>query len=116
MIGDEIEITCLFDEYFINIIKKLGIFTKEKSAFSTENSLSEVVIAIAKYRNHPSINAITEKMEKLGNPTFGFDFTLYEETLKEVSNSKSRKISHKTGIPVKIVKENIDIVSYLERF
>ena len=53
-------------------------------------------IAIAKYGNHPSITAITEKMEKLGNPTFGFDFTSYEETVKEVNNLKIRKVSQKT--------------------
>ena len=52
-------------------------------------------IAIAKYGNHPSIIAITEKMEKLGNPTFGFDFTSYEETVKEVNNLKIRKVSQK---------------------
>ena len=33
-------------------------------------------MTIAKSRNHPSINAATEKMEKLDNPTFSFDFTL----------------------------------------
>ena len=69
-------------------------------------------IAIAKYGNHPSIIAITEKMEKLSNPTFGFDFTSYEETVKEANNSKIRKVSQKTDIPVIIIKENIDIVSY----
>ena len=94
------------------LFKKLGLFTKEQSAISTENSLSEAETAIAKYGNHPSIIAITEKMEKLGNPTFGFDFTSYEETVKEVNNLKIRKVSHKTDIPIRIIKENIDIVSY----
>ena len=32
-------------------------------------------------------------MEKLGNPTFGFDFNSYEETGKEVKSLKSRKVS-----------------------
>ena len=31
---------------------------------STENSSSEMEIATAGYKNHPSINAITAKMEK----------------------------------------------------
>ena len=70
-------------------------------------------IAIAKYGNHPSIIAITEKMEKLGNPTFGFDFTSYEETVKEVNNLKIRKVSQKRDIPVRIIKENIDISYFL---
>ena len=75
MIDDEIKIAKLFNEYFVNTAKKLGLFTKEQSAISTENSLSKVEIAISEHGNHPSITAITEKMEKLGNPTFGFHFT-----------------------------------------
>ena len=69
-------------------------------------------VAIANYGNHPSIIELTEKMEKFGNPTFGFDFTLHEETVKEVTNLKIRKVSQKIDIPVRIIKENIDIVSY----
>ena len=110
MIDDETQIANLFNAYFINIVKKLGLFTKEQSAISTENSLSEVEIAITKYGNHPSIIAITEKMEKVGNPTFGFDFTSYEKTVKEANNLKIRKVSQKTDIPVRIIKKNIDIV------
>ena len=37
MIGDEIEIAKPFSEYFANIIKKLGLFIREKSAVSKEN-------------------------------------------------------------------------------
>ena len=70
-------------------------------------------IAIAKFRNHPSINAITEKIDKRSNPTFGFNFTSYEETVKEVNNLKIRKVSQKTHIPVNIFKENIDTVLFL---
>ena len=77
----------------VNIVKKLGLFAKEQSVISTENSLSEVEIAVAQYGNHPSVIAITEKMEKFGNPTFGFDFTSYEQTVKEVNNLKIRKVS-----------------------
>ena len=37
----------------------------------------------------------------------------YEETVKEVNNLKIRKVSQKADAPVKIVKGNIDIVSYI---
>ena len=47
IIDDEIEISKLFNEYFVNIVRKLGIFTEKQSAASTENSLSEVERAIA---------------------------------------------------------------------
>ena len=112
MIDDEIETAKLFNKYFVNIVKKLGPFAKEQSAISTENNLSEVEIAIAKYKIHPSIIAITEKIEKLGKPKFDFNFTSYEETVEEVNNLKIRKVSQKTDIPVRIIKENIDIASY----
>ena len=105
MIDDEIEIAKLFNKYFVNIVKKLGLYTKEQSAISTENSLSELEIAITKYGNHPSITVITKKMEN-------FDFTLYEETVKELNNLKIRKVSQKADTPVRIIKENIDVVSY----
>ena len=42
-------------------------------------------MAIAHYRNHPCINAITEKMEKLVNTNLSFDFSSYKETVKEVN-------------------------------
>ena len=41
-IDDEIEIAKLFNEYFVNIVKKIGLVTKEQSAISTETSLSEL--------------------------------------------------------------------------
>ena len=34
-------------------------------------------------------------MEKGSNPAFGFDFSLCDETVKEVNNLKSRKVSQK---------------------
>ena len=35
MIDDEIETAKLFNEYFVNIVKKSGLFKKEQSAVST---------------------------------------------------------------------------------
>ena len=112
IIDDEIETAKLFHKQFVNIVKKLEQFTKNPTGISTENNLSEVEIAIAKYRNHPSIIAIAEKMEKIGNTTFGFDFTSYEKAGEEDSNLKIRKVSQKTKIPVRIIKGNIDAISY----
>ena len=112
MIDDVSEIAKLFNEYSVNIVKKLGILTEEQTIYSAANQLSEVEMAIIKYKNHPSIKAITDRMEKLGNPIFNFKFTSHEETEKEVNNLKIKNASQKTDIPVKIVKENVDIISY----
>ena len=112
MIEDESEIAKIFNEYFVNIVKKVGILTEEQTTYSATNQLSEVEMAIIKYKNHPSIKAITDRMEKLGKPTFNFKFTSHEETEKEVNNLKIKKASQKSDIPLKIIKENVDIISY----
>ena len=80
--------------------------------YSAANQLSEVEMAIIKYKNHPSIKAITDRMERLDNPISNFKFTSHEETEKEVNNLKIKKASQKSDIPVKIIKENVDIISY----
>ena len=51
IIDDRTEIEKLFNEYFVNIVKKFGIFTEEQSVVSTENSLREMEIATKKYRS-----------------------------------------------------------------
>ena len=79
MIEDGSEIANIFNEYFVNIVKKVGILTEEQTTYPATNQLSEVEMAIIKYKNHPSIKAITDKMEKLGKPTFNFKFTSHEE-------------------------------------
>ena len=52
MIDDESEIAKTFNEYFVNIVKKLGILTEEQTMHSAANQLSEVEMAIIKYKNH----------------------------------------------------------------
>ena len=60
MIDNEIKIAKIFNEYFVNTVKNLGILIEKESATFTENNLSKVEIALNKYKNHPSINAITK--------------------------------------------------------
>ena len=66
MIDDKSGKGKILNEYFVNIVKKLGILTEEQTKYSAANQLIEVEMAITKYKNHPSIKAITDRMEKLG--------------------------------------------------
>ena len=50
-------------------------------------------------------------MKDVGNFTFSFNFISHDDILKEL-NLKSKKASQKTSIPIKIVKENVDIISH----
>ena len=58
-------------------------------------------IAIAKYGNHPSVNAITEEIETLRYTKFGFDFTSYKERVKEVNKLKCTKVFQRNKYPFK---------------
>ena len=94
MLDDESEIAKNFNEYFVNIVKKLGILTEEQTIYSAANQLSEVEMAVIKYKNHSSIKAINIKMEKLGKPIFNFKFASHEETEKEVNNLKVKLLKN----------------------
>ena len=83
-----------------------------ESANFRENNLSEVKMALKKYKNQPSITAITKTMKNLGNFTFSFNLISREDIVKKRNKLKAKKASQKTDIPVKIVKENVDIISH----
>ena len=111
-IDNEIKIAKIFNEYFVNTVKNLGILTEMESATFTENNLIEVEMALKKYKNHPSITAITKRMKNLGNFTFSFNFISHDDIVKELNKLKAKKASQKTDNPIKIVKENVDIISH----
>ena len=82
-IDNEIKIAKIFNEYFVNTVKNLGILTEMESATFTKNNLSEVEMGLKKYKNHPSITAITKRMKNLGNFTFSFNFISHDDIVKE---------------------------------
>ena len=51
-------------------------------------------------------------MKNLGNFTFSFNFITHDDTVKELNKLESKKASQKTDIPIKIVKENVGIISH----
>ena len=69
-------------------------------------------MTLKKYKDHPSITAITKRMTNLGNFTFSFNFISHDDIVKKRNKLKSKKVSQKTDIPIKIVKENVDIISH----
>ena len=109
---NEIEIVKLFNKYFVDIVKNLRIVTENESGTFTKNYLSELEMALKIYKNHPSINAITKRMKNLGNFTFSFTFISYDDTVKKLHKLKHKKASQKTDVPIKIAKENLDIISH----
>ena len=51
-------------------------------------------------------------MREKGLPKFSFHLVTLEETLKEVALLSDKKASQASDIPVKIIKENGDLIAY----
>ena len=51
-------------------------------------------------------------MDRIGCPSFTFRFVSLEETIKEVNKLSIKKASQTLDEPVKIIKENKDLISY----
>ena len=91
-IDNKIKIAKIFNKYFDNTVNNLGILTEKESATFAENSLSEVEMALKKYKNHPSLTAITKRMQNLGNSTFSFNFISHGDIVKELNKFKNKNI------------------------
>ena len=60
-----------------------------------------VFTTINKFRNHPSIFSVNKNMERIGCPSFAFEFVSLEETIEEVNKLSVRKSCQTLDIPVK---------------
>ena len=58
------------------------------------------------------IQASHKKMREKGQPKFSSNFVTLEETLKEVALLSDKKASQASDIPLKVIKENRDLIAY----
>ena len=112
-LSNDEEIAETFNKYFCNIAKNLSLpespSIKEPSI---ELFTDPVILALEKYKDHPSITSIKNKMTSMDNPKFSFRFVSLNETLNGVNKLNRKKASQATDIPVKIIKENKDVISF----
>ena len=108
--AEDLPIAEIFDNYFSNVIRSLydRNVPAEPGIVFSQNAVPTVT---KKFRNHPSILSINENMERRGCPSFAFKFVSLEEAIKEVNKLSIKKPSQILHIPVKIIKENKDLIS-----
>ena len=58
-------------------------------------------------------NSVNKRIREKGQPKFSFHFVTLEEPLKEVALLSDKKASQASDIPIKIIKENRDLIAYL---
>ena len=111
IITEDLPIAEIFNNYFSNASRGLcdQNVPTESAYVCSQNAVST---AINKFSDHHSILSINKNIEKTGCPSFAFEFVTLEETIKEVNKLSIKKASQTLDIPVKIVKEDKDSISY----
>ena len=94
------------NSFFSNIVKNLNISRYSEFDTVTENIADPTLKAIFKYKEHPSILAIQSHCEK---ETFRFSEVNIEDIKKDILKLDKNKASQHSDIPIKIIKENLDI-------
>ena len=108
IIDDDKVISEIFNEFFSNVVTNFNI---ENNSNFVNNNIEEadpVLKSIRTYENHPSIFKIKEATNKLEH--FTFQPTNLESAIKEILSLNGSKASPIYSIPVKIMKENYDIL------
>ena len=91
--NDEIISDCqpvaeLFNKFFADIVKELNLVIDNEFLVNVDHIEDPVQKAIAKYKNHPSVKAISEKHDK---NTFSLRYVSLEEIKKEIENLNTKK-------------------------
>ena len=96
----------VFHKFFINIVPNLKIATNHNYDTDFLVTNDQVINALNKCRNHPSIVMIKNKRKI--DQCFSFGPVTYDDILKKKKNLDTAKTSQQSDIPIKIVKQNSD--------
>ena len=111
VLNSDTDIVDTFNVYFSNVVQNLNT-PRENSTLNTDLSINPVLALVEKYKHYQGIISIDKKVRERGQPKFNFHFATLEETLKEVAVLSDKKASQASDIPVKIIKENRDLIAY----
>ena len=107
LLTDDFEIAETFNKYFQNLVPNLDLKVPSNLLCQTPENGDEILAAIYKYQNHPSIKTILEKC----NFSFSFKTVSLTDVEKEMKSLNTNKASHSSDIPTKILKQNVDFFS-----
>ena len=113
ILSNDEKIAETFNKYFCNIAKNMSLpESPSLKEPSPELFTDPVILPLEKYKDHPSITSIKSKMTSMDNPKFSSRFVSLNEGLTGVNKLNRKKASQATDIPVKIIKENKDVISF----
>ena len=94
----------MFNRYSQNLVSNLDLKVPSKLLCQAPENGDDVLTAIYKYQNYPSIKTILEKY----NFSFSFKTVSFFEIEKEMKNLNPYKASHSSDVPTNILKQNVD--------
>ena len=81
-----------FNKYFCNITKNLSLSENPSIKEPSVKLFTDpVILGSEKYKDHPSITSIKNKMANTDNPKFSFRFVSLNETLDGVNKLNLKK-------------------------
>ena len=107
LLTDDFEITETFNKYFQNLVLNLDLKVPSNLLCQTSENGAEILAAISKYQNHPSMITILKKC----NFSFSFKTVSLTDIEKEMKSLNTNKASHSSDIPTKMLKQNVDFFS-----
>ena len=107
IISNDEEVAQKLNDYFSNSVKSLEIPTNSYLTNPTEHLSDPLDIAIEKFKSHPSVLKIGERVQNSQFPNF--HHVTLKEIANEISNLNAKKSNTFNSIPITSLKENIDI-------
>ena len=107
LLTDDFEIAETFNKYFQNLVPNLALKIPSNLLCQTPENIDEILAAIYKHQNHPSIKTIFVNC----NFCFSFKTVSLTDIEKELKRLNSNKASHSSDIPTKNLKQNVDFFS-----
>ena len=111
LITENEDLAKTFNNFFSNIVNKLGIEDVPDDESNLSNIDDPISKVIAKYENHPSILRIKNYMKEK-DLNFSFEFDNKPKISKEINKLDGKKACQKHDIPVKLIKLNKDLFSH----
>ena len=111
LITENEDLAKTFNNFFSNIVNKLGIEDVPNDESNLSNIDDPISKAIAKYENHPSILRIKNYMKEK-DLNFSFEFVDKPKISKEINQLNGKKACQEHDIPVKLIKSNKDLFSH----
>ena len=94
-----------FSTFFEDAVRSLNVEPDEYFLSDTENLSNPVDIAIRKFENHPSVQAIKQNISV--NKDFYFSNTDVSDILKETTALNNKKNSAFGNIPSKLLNKSV---------